>query len=602
MSLMISLFCISWLLLHGRKKYLFINIVSATAVLYITALTGGRKYLLVPFIFFLLLLILKNWTTNKLRLVIYLFLYLLVVLFAVWAVINIPALYYSVGVRFEGLMSFFEGNLANPDASTAVRYMMIDNGWHWFLRQPILGYGLNSFAFMFSPILYDVYAHNNYIELLVDLGILGFLAYYSFYVYITAKLIRIQHDSTGLRSFFLAYMLALPIFEVGAVTYQYFPVQIFLGLASAYVWLYEKGRIVQPVVSPSAADSQEWRKGMTSEEKLVQQRLSVLQLAERLDNVSEACRQRGVSRTQFYEYKRRYELHGMEGLKNLPVTRNSHSPTRPPEVKKRILTMSMEHPDWGRARLSNQLKLDGLLVSASTVQYTLIKNDMSSKCQRLLQLEKQALQHTIELTSELIDQIEKANPCFRERHVESSRPAELLSQDMIYLGQLKSVGNVYLHTVVDTYGSYAFGFLDTSNKLEAAVALLQNEVLPFYQRLGLRVNAILTNYSHGFSGNNIRPYKTYLNLHKIEYQHPKVRRLQPNGFTERFNRTVLDEFFRPAFRRKLYENVGALQRDLDVWLVHYNTERAHQGYRNMGKRPIDTIRDYLKTVQEETSS
>lgn len=66
---------------------------------------------------------------------------------------------------------------------------------------------------------------------------------------------------------------------------------------------------------------------------------------------------------------------------------------------------------------------------------------------------------------------------------------------------------------------------------------------------------------------------------------------------ERFNRTVLDEFFRPAFRTKFYDNVEALQNDLDVWLVHYNTGRAHQGYRNMGKRPMDTIQDYLKTVQ-----
>ena len=68
---------------------------------------------------------------------------------------------------------------------------------------------------------------------------------------------------------------------------------------------------------------------------------------------------------------------------------------------------------------------------------------------------------------------------------------------------------------------------------------------------------------------------------------------------ERFNRTVLDEFFRVGFRTKFYESVEALQSDLDEWLVHYNTERPHQGYRNMGRRPVDTINQYLETAMGE---
>ena len=78
-----------------------------------------------------------------------------------------------------------------------------------------------------------------------------------------------------------------------------------------------------------------------------------------------------------------------------------------------------------------------------------------------------------------------------------------------------------------------------------------------------------------------------------------MRRPQTNGFVERFNRTVLDEFFRKAFREKLYESVDHLQRDLDEWLIYYNRERPHQGYRNMGRRPIDGIEDYLETVRKD---
>lgn len=62
----------------------------------------------------------------------------------------------------------------------------------------------------------------------------------------------------------------------------------------------------------------------------------------------------------------------------------------------------------------------------------------------------------------------------------------------------------------------------------------------------------------------------------------------------RDDRTVLDEFFRTTFRTKFYESVESLQVDLDKWLVHYNTERPRQGYRNMGRRPVDTINLFVQ--------
>jgi len=169
------------------------------------------------------------------------------------------------------------------------------------------------------------------------------------------------------------------------------------------------------------------------------------------------------------------------------------------------------------------------------------------------------------------------------------------------VGVLKGVGRVYLHTVVDTYGSYAFGFLHTSKQPEAAVAVLHNQALPFYQDLGLDVNAILTDNGREFCGKETFPYELYLQLNDIEHRTTRVRRPQTNGFVERFNRTILDEFFRTAFRTKFYESVEALQSDLDIWLVHYNTERPHQGYRNLGRRPVDTINLFVdQSVNRET--
>src|SRR5215212_2583624 len=103
---------------------------------------------------------------------------------------------------------------------------------------------------------------------------------------------------------------------------------------------------------------------MKAEQKLARGRLSVLELAEALGNVSEACRRRGISRTQFYEYKRRFQKHGIEGLKDLPPVHKSHPMTTPEKVQEKIIALSLSHPAWGCNRVSDQLRLEGISVSA----------------------------------------------------------------------------------------------------------------------------------------------------------------------------------------------------------------------------------------------
>ena len=338
---------------------------------------------------------------------------------------------------------------------------------------------------------------------------------------------------------------------------------------------------------------------MKANEKIARQRLSVLQLAETLGSVSEACRQRGMTRTQFYEYKKRFQTQGLEGLKDLPPIHKTHPQTTPPEMVERILTLSLSHPSKGCKYISDLLKLEGPYVSGPTVQSILDKHEMGTRFQRLLKLEERHLQAGLALSQEQIAAIEKANPVFRERHVESSRPGELLSADTFLVGHFKGIGKVYLPTAVDTYGSYAFGFLHTSKQPEAAVALLHNDVLPFYQQRDLAVSAVLTDNGREFCGKDTHPYELYLALNEIEHRRTKVRTPQTNGFVERFQRTVLEEFFIPALRTTFYETVAALQDDLDRWLLFYNTERPHQGYRNLGRRPIETVNLFLQPVSQE---
>ena len=64
---------------------------------------------------------------------------------------------------------------------------------------------------------------------------------------------------------------------------------------------------------------------------------------------------------------------------------------------------------------------------------------------------------------------------------------------------------------------------------------------------------------------------------------------QTNGICERFHKTVLQEFYQVTFRKKLYADIGTLQKDLDDWLVYYNNERTHQGKMCNGRTPMETL-------------
>jgi len=108
------------------------------------------------------------------------------------------------------------------------------------------------------------------------------------------------------------------------------------------------------------------------------------------------------------------------------------------------------------------------------------------------------------------------------------------------------------------------------------------------------VRAVLTDNAREFCGTETHPYELYLALNEIEHRRKRVRAPRTNGFVERFNGTVLDEFFRVVMREKVYASVEALQADLDAWLIHYTTERPHLGYRNQGRRPIETINQFLR--------
>ncbi len=157
-------------------------------------------------------------------------------------------------------------------------------------------------------------------------------------------------------------------------------------------------------------------------------------------------------------------------------------------------------------------------------------------------------------------------------------------------GNLKGVGRIYQQTFIDTYAKVAFAKLYDRKTPITAADLLNDRVLPFYEEHDIRLSRVLTDRGTEYCGNPERhEYELYLAVEDVDHTRTKTKNPQTNGICERFHRTVLDEFYRVAFRKRIYRTIDELQADLDAWVAEYNSQRPHQGRWCYGKTPMQTL-------------
>jgi transposase InsO family protein len=242
-------------------------------------------------------------------------------------------------------------------------------------------------------------------------------------------------------------------------------------------------------------------------------------------------------------------------------------------------------------RTSNELRQRGIFVSPSGVRSIWLRNDLASFKQRLSALEKQVAEQGILLTDAQVAALErKQDDDLAHGEIETAHPGYLGSQDTFYVGTIKGVGRIYQQTFVDTYSKVAMAKLYTTKTPITAADLLNDRVLPFFDEHGMGVIRILTDRGTEYCGKpETRDYQLYLALNDIEHTKTKARHPQTNGICERFHKTILQEFYQVAFRRKLYLSLAELQTDLDAWLAYYNNERTHQGKMCCGRTPLQTL-------------
>jgi transposase InsO family protein len=165
---------------------------------------------------------------------------------------------------------------------------------------------------------------------------------------------------------------------------------------------------------------------------------------------------------------------------------------------------------------------------------------------------------------------------------------------------LKGVGRVYQQTFFDTYSKVAFAKLYNTKTPITAADLLNDRVLPYFERHELPMLRILTDRGTEYCGRAEKhDYQLYLALNDIEHTKTKAKSPQTNGICERFHKTILHEFYQVTFRKKLYTDLDSLQVDLDEWLVYYNEQRTHQGKMRCGRTPMATLEDGKRIWKEK---
>jgi transposase InsO family protein len=325
---------------------------------------------------------------------------------------------------------------------------------------------------------------------------------------------------------------------------------------------------------------------VTPAEIIYQRRIAVLDHAQRTGNVTEACVVFGISRTRYYEWKNVADLYGLEALMPKARRKPQMPEATPTHVIETLLTLAVTQPTIGCRQYADRLLDQGFSIGKSTVQKHLVTHGLGTRAQRLAKVAAIAAATTGLVVPEVLRKDEPFGFCLA-----TGGPGELVCLDSFYIGKLKGVGKVYQLTAIDVFTRFAVVSLVLGTPTGVMTARFIHQALRLYRRHGVKIRAILTdNGGEYIAGAFVEALAAKgLRHHRIPARSPNH-----NAVCERFQGTMLQECWRPAFHRRHFTSVRQLQAEANAWLITYNHRRRNHGDYMRGRTPHEILDNHKR--------
>lgn len=194
-----------------------------------------------------------------------------------------------------------------------------------------------------------------------------------------------------------------------------------------------------------------------NQEKIIKNKVGLLNLAQELGSVSRACKVFGYSRDSFYRFKKLYEEHGEEGLQEVSRKKPNYKNRITKEIEDAVIAFAIDYPAYGQLRASNELKKKGIFISPGGVRNIWMRYNLHTMKLRLKALEEKAAKENFILTESQVQALKNAKAeKVAHGEIETLFPGYLGSQDTYYVGNVKGVGRIYQQTYIDTFAKVAF--------------------------------------------------------------------------------------------------------------------------------------------------
>jgi len=218
---------------------------------------------------------------------------------------------------------------------------------------------------------------------------------------------------------------------------------------------------------------------------------------------------------------------------------------------------------------------------------------LHKKYQRLVYLEKLRKQNQ-PLTERSLQIIKRS--CYKAK--KGLWPGHIIGLDTFYVGNIKGVGRIYQQTGIDLCSRFGWAKLYAAKDSTTSINFFEKTIIPKFFANGAEIESVLTDNGSEYVNSH---FKRMLADYGIK--HHRIPKGKPmfNGCCERFQRTIYEELYQRIFRIRFFDNLAALQQELDKYLVYYNFERPHFGILETGALPIDAFKSKRSFLRQRFS-